>query len=74
VEIEWKNGQLEQAKLRPSKKGVCRVRTPVATAVLVGCRQVDILKQEKSVIEFKVEPFQVYTLRAQTRAEDRIGG
>ena len=74
VEIEWKNGQLQQAKLRPSKKGVCRVRTPVATAVLVGCRQVDILKQEKSVIEFEVEPFQVYTLRAQTRAEDRIGG
>lgn len=64
VDIEWDGGRLTQARIRPSRAGICRVKTSVPVEIRSGCERIDFSKSEGEVLEFEVQADKIYTLAA----------
>jgi alpha-L-fucosidase 2 len=63
VDISWNEGRLQEARLRPSRDGICRVRGASALSVLAGgTRQADV-SQADGAMEWIAEQGMEYVLK-----------
>jgi alpha-L-fucosidase 2 len=67
VDIRWRSGGLELARVVAGDTGPCRVRTPVPVAVTAGGRSVSARHPEPTLITFQAQRGQAYELRPDTR-------
>lgn len=64
VDVEWKRGRLNSARIRSLRKGNCRVRTGVPVRLQAAEGTPQVRSVEAQVIDFPVEAGAVYELLA----------
>jgi alpha-L-fucosidase 2 len=64
VDIEWKGGRLERARIRSSRQTPCRIWTAKPLSVTSGDRAVKVRQVREGALEFEAGAGGVYTIRS----------
>ncbi len=62
LDIDWQNGRLKQAIIRPSLSGPCRVRTDGPIQVSTGGKAVKTRSDSENIVEFDARPGRIYLI------------